>query len=371
MKKQLLVCLATCCLCLTACGSKDGADKKNNSTQTQNDAVASNSDLATFALGTYKGLSAQKVVYEVTDQDVENEIYLRISDYAEYKEVSRASQEGDYVNMLFTATVDDEVILDYSDPDEGGYDIRLGDASFGEEYDRYLTGKNVGDTANFTIEYPDDFDDVDFAGNTVTFDVTVSSISEEVLPEITEDFLRTNLGFASESEMKEKIKEELIASNNENSESNLREDLMSQVMINSTLGAYPQELYDSCKQAMDDSYAGYAELIGCEDVAGVYEAFGMTEDDIAAEVLQMVYRQQIIDAICEEENLTVSDAYYKEQLEKYAKTYEYESAAALEEEVGKDNLIGWMLEDLAFDVMVKNANITEVTASETDAAFLE
>ena len=68
-------------------------------------------------LGTYKGLSVNKIKTEVTDNDVESEIESALDENSEYKTVKRAAKDGDQVNIDFTGTIDGEKFDGSSDTD--------------------------------------------------------------------------------------------------------------------------------------------------------------------------------------------------------------------------------------------------------------
>lgn len=356
MKKSVsYVCIATLALALTACGS--GSDDKEK-TDSKNTATETNAE--SFRLGEYKGLAAEKTIFSVSDEDIQYEIDSLLADYIEYKELDSPAEVGNYVNISLTGFVGDQLLIDYSDAEEGGYDICIGEATLGEEFDDKMTGVTTGQELSFSITYEDDFYDADLAGNTVDYQVTVNSVTEEVIPEMTQEFIVDSLGYESEEDMRSKITESLAADNENYSEYMLRDELMQQVIAGSTFGSYSEDLYMSCKAKVESEYASYAEMFGCENVQEVYEMFGMTDEDVESEVIDEVHRQQVINEICKLENISVTDDIYKERAEQYAEDYGYDSVEDLEADQGKETVEEWIREDLVMDVLVQNAVITEV-----------
>lgn len=363
MKKGIsYVCIATLALALTACGSGSGDKEKDGSKNT-----ATEADVESFKLGEYKGLTAEKTIFTVSDEDIQYEIETLLADYTEYNEVERPSQTGDYVNVLLTGFVDGQVLIDFSNPDDGGYDIYLGGETFGAEFDEQLTGVTTGQELSFSVTYSDDFEDVDLAGNTVDYEVTVTSVMEEIVPELTESFIVDTLGYASEDDMREQITKSLEADNEMYSEYMVRDDLLQQVIAGSTFGTYPEDLYMSCKARVESGYEAYVEMFGCEDLQGVYDLFGMTDEDVEAEIIDQVHRQQVINEICKLENISLTDEIYQERAAQYAADYGYESVEDMETQLGKETIDEWILEDLVMDVLEQNAVITEVADDIIDA----
>ncbi|MCM1273594.1 MAG: FKBP-type peptidyl-prolyl cis-trans isomerase [Clostridium sp.] len=368
MKKKIgIICLIIAAMALTGCGSKKDKDEKKAATSS--DATASEAT-GEFKLGQYKGLEANKVIYDVSDDEIQSEIDSLLYDYVDYIDVDRPSQEGDYVNVLFTAKMDGEVVLDFTDEEEGGYDFLIGMADLGQEFDEKLTGVSVGDSKTFEITYPEDYEDTDFAGNTVEYSINVTAITEEVMPELTADLI-AELGYESENDMRTKITEELKSSNETYSIQDMRENLIQQVIDDTTFAGYTDEMYNACKEVVDSSYAAYMEMFGCESVEEVYEMFGLTDEDIENEVVQLIYRQMVIDEISEIENITVTDEEYNKRLPGYAELYGYESATAMEATVEREDIRSAMLEDMVIDIIVENATIKELTMEEYEKLLEE
>ncbi len=367
-KKIGIICFIIAAMALTGCGSKK--DKDDNKNATKGDAVATASD-AEFKLGQYKGLEANKVVYEISDEDIQSEIDALLYDYVDYNEVDRPSQAGDYVNVLFTGKMNGEVVLDFSDEEEGGYDFLIGMADLGQEFDQKLTGVSAGDSMTFEIKYPEDYEDTDFAGQTVEYSVNVTSVTEEVMPELTEDFIVNELGYKSEADMRAKITEDIKSSNETYSESDMKENLIQQVIEDTTFAGYTDEMYDKCKEIMDSSYSAYMEMFGCSSVEEVYSMFGLTDEDIENEVVQLIYRQIVIQEISRIENITVTDEEYNKRLQEYADMYGYETATEMEATVEREDLKAVMLEDMVIELILENATVKEITMEEYEAMFNE
>jgi trigger factor len=261
--------------------------------------------------------------------------------------------------------------VDY--PEEAGdtYDILLGYNEFGEEFDANLLGVTQGDTLSFSITYDEDYGDEDLAGMTVDYDISVQSVQEEILPELTEEFITETLGYASEDEMRSEIKEELDSYYNSDNAYYAKEDLLQQVVDNSKFSDYSEELYDSKREEVDAAYESYEDLLGVSTVDEVYELFEMSEDDIEAETLSQVYRTIAVYAIAEEQSLALTDEEYQAGVESYAQLYteyygEEYTADSLVEELGEDTLRYWILEDKVMDYLYEHATITQVVGSLKD-----
>jgi trigger factor len=367
MKKQFVSILlaSSMMLALTACG--DSSDQTEN-TLPLGDKVKT--EYGTVTLCEYENLAADETIYEISDEDVDDEVNNLLSDYVQYEEKDTA-ENGDYVEVYMTGTIDGEVFVDY--PEEAGdtYDILLGYNEFGEEFDENLLGVTKGDTLSFSITYDEDYGDEDLAGMTVDYDISVQSVQEEILPELTEEFITDTLGYASEDEMRSELREELDSYYNSDTAYYAKEDLLQQVVENSKFGDYSEELYDSKREEVDATYESYVDLLGVSTVDEVYDAFEMSEDDIEAEVLSQVYRTIAVYAIAEEQSLALTDEEYQAGVESYAQLYteyygEEYTTDSLVEELGEDTLRYWILEDKVMDYLYEHATITQVVGSLRD-----
>lgn len=352
MKKYVLVLLGlSLMLSLAACGKEDDSSLNSDSKgKTENSGEY-------VTLGEYKNIPVTKNVYTVSQEALEEEVEMTLDEYSEELQVDRASQDGDELTLYFTASVDGEVMEDYS---EDGYYLFLGEEEYGSEFDEKLTGVKAGDHLTFSITYPED-DESEYSGETVDFDVTVDTVTEYVLPEYTEEFVKENLEYDSIEAFEADLKATLEEEYEDTSLSELQEDLITQVIENAVFGEYDEEVYQMYCDAMAESYQEYAEMYGME-YEELLSAFGMTEEDLEEEALDSLQRDSVIEAIAEAENITVSDEEYEEALAGYAEEEEYDDTESYVEEYGEDNIRSWILEEKVLNFLMENADITEQEA---------
>jgi trigger factor len=373
MKKKLV--LMTLCtamaMALCACGGKTGESEAKGAGALFGTGASSGApvetEYGTVTLCNYSGLSADETYYEISDDDVDEEVNNLLYDYIDYND-KEIAEEGDYVEVSMTGTADGELIVDYTEETSDVYDILLGYNEFGEELDEKLLGVSEGDELSFSITYDEDYGDDDFAGKTVQYEVTVLAVLEESVPELTEDFIVNTLGYESEEDMRSKLREELEEYYNSDASYNTKEDLIGQVVENSEFGDYSEVAYAVAKEDVKASYEEYMDWIGASTVEEVYEAFGISEEDVAAEALEQVYRVIAVYAIAQEQGLDVTDEEYQAGLEEYAQSYtdyyeEEYTADDLVSMIGEETLRYWVLEDKVLDYLYDNAVITQVTGN--------
>lgn len=354
MKKKLAVLLLAACL-FTACGSKSQISTGN---KPLSDAVYSNEQVS---LASYTDLKAEKKDYIITDEAVNNAIHEALLEFAEYKSVSRASKTGDLVYADLKASIDGKTAVSEDD-----YEIILGAAEFGEEFDNKLTGVTIGDKLNFSLDYDSDFSDVEWAGNTVDFELNITDIQEEILPDATDSFIKENTDYGSYDKFVKAMRESVADMYEEESTNELQEELLQQVIDSSSILQYSQEEYDEARQTIENGYMSYVDMFGFDSLDALYESFDMTKEDVEEEIQSVLYRKIILNAITQSENLTLSDQDYEDGIAYYMEQNDYDSKTEFLDDYGEEEVRRQLSEDMVLNFLVNHADVTEVEAEYED-----
>ena len=291
-----------------------------------------------LTLGEYKGLSVTKVKTEVTDDDVEAEIESALDENAEYTDVDRAAKDGDQVNIDFDGSIDGEAWD--SDTD---YDLVIGS--------RFVTEKKPKTLS-------DDYDG-DYAGKDADFKVTVNAVQEINVPELNDNYCKKYTDYDTVDEYRAGVRKELEEYYDETNTETAQNDLLSQILENSKVSGYPQDLYDKCKEEYDANNQILADMFGIDvsDIAG-------SEDNVKSAVEEMVYTEMLTTAIAEKENITVSDDEYTDYVNSVYEESGYTSAEEYEEDYTKDETVNTILYNKVMDFLMQNATVTEVSEDE-------
>ncbi len=315
-------------------------------------------------LGEITGIPVTQYTYEITDDMVQERVDLEVSAYDEEIEVDRASQEGDVVYIDLTSAVAGDAESEYA---ESTY-ITLGDEEYGADFDQELLGASAGDTLEFSITFGDDIWMEDWMGQTVDFTVDVTSVCEIQSPEYNDTFVSENTEYSTTEEFESALRDTLADEYAETSLMDTVESLFQTVESEAVFSGYPQELYDLCKEETLSFYAAFA---GTSDEQEIYDLFGLTEDDMDAEVLTTVNRRLIVSSICEQAGLEVTEEEYISYVTDYAEYYGYDSAADFEADNTRETLVWSLYETKAGDYLYENADITEEPYSEDEDLSLE
>lgn len=352
---KLLTCMLTASILLTGCGkSKEivlyGSEEEYGKAQ----------------LCDYSNLSVTKNVYEITEEMIDEQVEVQLNDNTEFTEVDRAIETDDIVSVLMTISSGSEVLYDFSDTsddEESGYEFTVGYEEFGAEFDQKVTGAKTGDHLVFSIDYDDDFEIEEFAGKTIDYDMTITSVSIEEVPELTDDFVKNTLGYDSIEAFRQAAEDELTAQYEETSLEELKSEMLTQIVEKSTFEDYSADIISMYKASVEESYAGYMEMFGVSTIDEIYDMFEITSEDIEAEAINLAKQMTVLHQIGREQDIKVTKAEYDEILSQYASDYEYDSTDDLISDYGEDNLKTWILEDKVYDYLIQHATITESVVS--------
>lgn len=358
MKKQIVMLALAGMLSTSLVACKGG--KLGDATTEATTSAEKNISTQYVTLGEYKGLNIEKKVYTITDEDVQDEIDSALDENAEYKEITeRAAKKGDIITVSYEGSVDGKAL---EDAKEEEYDFEIGIEEFGKKFDDGLIGMKVGDKKTITVSFDKDYEDSSWAGKTIDFKVKASAINEKILPEYNDKFVSEYYDCSTTEEYEGYVRENLEKEYESDSEDEAGSDALEQVVSNAAISGYPQDLYDSCYQEVKEGYESYAEYFNA-DASEIYNMFGMTEDDLKQEAMDLVNQRLVINAIAVAENISVSEEDYKNSVDQYVEDWGCEDQQELEETYGVDAVKQEMLKQKVMQYLLDNANITEVDAS--------
>ena len=307
-------------------------------------------------LGDLSGLQATEYTYEVTDDMIQAQIDEELEFNSEEVETDRASKDGDVIYLDLTSTVNGE------ETTESTY-FYLGNQEYGAEFDEQLIGLLAGDTMEFSITFGDDIWIEEWMNQTVGFKAEITSVCELTTPEYNDAFAAEYTDFATTAEYEAYLKESLEEEYADLGYSDTIETLFDQAVEQTVISGYPEEFYNSCR---DELLATYFAFTGSDDVNDVYELFGLTEESLDAEIMNSVNRRLLISAICQEQNLEVTEEDYLECLNDYTEYYGYDSATAFEEDYSRESLVWLLYESKAAEYLYEHAEITKVPYEEEE-----
>lgn len=293
---------------------------------------------------------------EVTDDDVENYIQNMLQTNADTREITdRAVQSGDTATIDFVGKVDGE---EFDGGSAEGYPLEIGSGAFIPGFEDSIIGHKTGETFDWNGQFPEDYGNADYAGKDVVFTITVNHISENVVPELNDKFVKS---VSEESktveEYREEVKKLLAEQAEENYKSQLNSAVWQKVLENTEVSKYPdgevEELIDSATK----QYKSAAEYMGME-FEDYLEQIGTTAEEFEKQIEDMarenVKQTMALKAIAKKEKLELSDEEYEKQLEKIVEASGYEDVDALKEAEKEEDLRDIALYNVVVEWLAKN-----------------
>ncbi|MCR4908488.1 MAG: trigger factor [Lachnospiraceae bacterium] len=319
-------------------------------------------------LGNYKGLSVTVGDTSVSEEDIDNEIKNELSSKATRKEVTdRPAADGDTVNIDYVGKKDG---VAFEGGTADGYDLTLGSGTFIPGFEDGIVDHKIGETFDLPLTFPENYGASDLAGQDVIFTVTLNSISENELPELT-DSLAHELNSEADTvaELREDIRKSMETARKDAARTEAYSNLLAQVQTSSEVAEgdkLPKWLIDSIvdteKKNFENGLAAYGT-----DLATYLSQSGITEeqlnDQITAYAQTVAGQELLVHALAQAEGITVSDADIEAQYEEYAMEYGYASAAdfkkSVEDRGGADTFRESVLTRKVQEMLFANAEVAD------------
>ena len=386
MKKRLLLLAAL--LCLTASLSGCSSDTKEETTAAQTAQTAETEQTASEAetveessetaaeteteaetrpqvvkedydplqyvdLGEYKGIQVSRADIDVDDATLEDTLNSELAQYSYTQEVTdRPVQEGDTVNIDYTGTLNGEAFDGGSDE---GASLTIGSGRFIDGFEDGLIGVAAGETVDLNLTFPEEYSsNPDLAGQAVVFEVTVNSITETVVPELTDEFAQEHSAYQTAEEFREGLRSVMR-------DQNKRTAVMDALMQQAQFQPMPENLIDYYESEMISQMEYQAAMYGMT-YENLLAAYGMTEEEfleMSAENVESNARQDVLlNAIIASEQMELTDEEFQAGAQELADSYGLTAddvISALGEDLLRENLL-W---NKAIDFVTQQAVETE------------
>ena len=265
-----------------------------------------------FDPGDYGTLQLRKPPVSLEDDAVEQALERLRQRAARYEPVeARPIETGD------TAVVDLVRESSGEAPDtHEDVSVEIGAASNPPGFDDQVVGMTVGEEKQFPVDYPADYSIAELAGTTVRYGVTVKGIKKRVVPALDDEFAKDLGEFADLDALRTRVREDLTAEAERNSERELRNDLLRQLAARVTFEV-PDALIDREIERRTEEFVRRLMDQGVDPrQANIdWQAFRDNQREPARE---NVASALVLDEVARRENLAVESDAVDAEIEKYA-----------------------------------------------------
>ena len=290
-------------------------------------------------LGDYKGLEAEMLSAEVSDEDVENELKSLQDRNSRLVTVEdRAAEMGDSVELDFEGFVDGVAF-------DGGkgenYPLELGTGAFIPGFEEQVAGHKSEEEFDVNVTFPEEYQ-ADLAGKEAVFKCRIHEIKHKELPELDDDFAKDVSEFDTLDELKDDIRKQ-IAEKKETEAKNDFENKLLELVIENIEAEIPDCMFDQKVDEMVQDYAYRLQMQGL-DLNTYLQYLGQDMEQFKAQFEEGAKKQVkvglALEAIVEAENLVASEDEINAEVDKLAEQYGMEAdqikAAVPAEQLAQD-----------------------------------
>jgi trigger factor len=306
------------------------------------------------SLGEYKGLSAEKETFVMTDELLEKELDMMRNSKSQLIETGADYQAklGDALDIAYDGSID---AIPFDGGKSDSHLLKLGSKTFIDTFEEQLIGYVAGQEGDVHVIFPEDYHKKELAGKQAVFTVKINTIKQVQLPAWTDE-LAKEFSYENLEDLRKKKRDEIEIREIRRMENEYVGKLLNKIaletkvelpfsMITNEIGSQIREMEQQLSM-QGVQLEKYLKLTGSDLMA--------LEKRLAPMAAIKVKTDLILAAIAKNENITVSDEEITKQMEEIAKQYGTD-LENLKEEINKNN---------NFDAW-KNSILSEQTIKKT------
>lgn len=230
-------------------------------------------------LGDYKNMNITIKKNEVTDEDVDSYINYLLAANESYVDITDrdVAQNGDVANIDYVGKKDG---VAFDGGTATGFDLDLGSGVFIDGFEDGVVGMKVGETKELNLTFPETYSNEELAGADVVFTVTLNAIKEAVIPELTDEYVKSlDNGLATVEEYKADIRKTMEDSYASSRESEIEQAITDKLLEEATINGAPSGFVTRLTDTVVKEITETANNAGVEPglVAAYY--YGVSEDN--------------------------------------------------------------------------------------------
>jgi trigger factor len=263
-------------------------------------------------LGAVTGLEVAKDEPEVPEGALEAELERLRMRASRMAPVDRPAAEGDFLVVDFDGAVNGKRVASASARD---YVVELGSERLLAGFDEKLRGSRAGDAVTIEVTYSDEDSRQDLRGKTVEYTAQVKQVQERVLPDLDDDFAAEASEFDTLAELEADITRRLEEAANARVDEQFRRRVIDaavkassidvpEVMIQRRIGSILNQTASSLPSGV--SFDTYLRATG--------RTLEQVVEELRPDAEMAIRRELVVEAVCEAENIQVTDAEVEAQV---------------------------------------------------------
>lgn len=308
----------------------------------------------------FAAIKAERLVAEVSDDDIDEMIETLRKQRQTWVPVERAAANGDMVNIDYVGKKEGE---EFQGGKAAGQNLVLGSERMIPGFEDGVIGKSAGEDFTLQLKFPDDYHSEELAGAEVEFELTLNAVSEPSLPEVNEDFFKS---FGVEEGGMEAFREEV--SNNmqremKNASRNKLKTTLMDALISDLEVAIPaalmsNEIHQLKQQTVQQMGGGQG-----------FDPHSMPDDLFREQAKRRVTLGLIMGEVISQQSIQADAEKVRDAVEEIAATYESPEEVVKWYYSNEEQLQGIessVIEDQVFDYIIEQAQVSDKEVSYQD-----
>ncbi len=299
-------------------------------------------------VGDLSQIKVSRPVVEVSDADVDRTLDVLRKQRVQYHAVERAAREGDRVHVDYQGRIGGEL---FPGGEAKDFPVILGEGRTLKDFEGSLAGMKAGESKTFDVAFPADYFAKELAGKTASFEATVKSVHEPVLPEV-DEALAQSLGIheGGVARLREEIRGNLAREAKRRVLAKVKEQVLNG-LLETTPFDVPGSLVAMEQQGLREKAFNDLKARGLKE-----QDIKLGDDIFEPQARRRVALGLLMDALIRERKITASEDQVRAMVDEFAQSYEepaevvgwyYQDASRLKQAralVLEENVVQWVLE---------------------------
>ncbi|HEY5716836.1 MAG TPA: trigger factor, partial [Psychromonas sp.] len=309
-------------------------------------------------LNALEELSVEKDAAEVTESDLDKMIDTLRKQHAQWNAVEREAADGDQVTLDFEGSIDGEL---FEGGKAEGFQIILGSGRMIPGFEAGIVGHAAGSEFTIDVNFPEEYHAEQLKGKAAQFAIKLTKVEEQILPEITPEFVQKFGVENGEFEtLKNDVKQNMVRELTQALKNNVKEKVLSALVENNEIEV-PKALVEGevdvlRKQAMQR----YGQQMDPKDLPE------LPAELFSEQAIKRVKVGLLLGEVIKVNEITVNQDKVTALIESAASAYENPAEVVEYYKNNKElmqNMENVALEEQAVDFIIEKAKVTEVNKS--------
>ncbi len=274
--------------------------------------------LSPVTLGNYHSIHFDKTEPSVTDEDVQKVLEDYRNQQAIWVPVERPAQLGDRVTVNLILKVGEKTISNLKDNE---YELVEERPGLFAGMDAHIVGMKEGEEKTFTTTIPEDYANTDLAGKEAQYEVTVKAIKERNLPEIDDELAKGAGKYQTLEELRQAVRDELQQSRTTQARRDLENKVIEAAVEQAEVEMHPVLIEDEADALFHQmEHLLQQQRMSMEQFLTLSQKSAEEyKKELEPEAAKQAKTDLVLEAIADQEGLSVSDRELQQLLDLYAR----------------------------------------------------